>query len=181
VASVRENAAYSLGRLRAKPAAPSLGRLVEKDPSAEVREMAAWAVGNLRSAEAAAGLSSAVERDTSSEVRATAVWALAQLALANFGLMSVLRDVHRDPGRQGLSGRPRSLLAWLIEATVIPRHRGQRAARAGLIRDAGGSAPVSGGDLARRGRPGMMARCRAGGADPAISLPMPDAAEAARY
>lgn len=123
VASVRENAAYSLGRLRAQPSGPSLGRLVEKDPSATVREMAAWAVGNLRSADAAAGLSSAVERDTSSEVRATAVWALAQLdSPAGLpALTSALRDKSTEiRGRAAWaigSIRPKTAPAELIEAT----------------------------------------------------------------
>lgn len=144
VASVRENAAYSLGRLRAQPAGPSLGRLVEKDPSAKVREMAAWAVGNIRSTDAGASLGAAVERDTSAEVRATAVWALAQLdsPVGLPALTSALRD--KSPEIRGRAAwaigsiRPESAPARLIEATAdTSASVRQRAAWAlGQIRDA---------------------------------------------
>lgn len=122
VASVRENAAYSLGRLRAESAGPSLGRLVERDPSAKVREMAAWASGCLRNADAAASLGAAVQRDTSAEVRATAVWALAQLdsPAALPALTVALRDRSAEiRGRAAWaigSIRPEKAPGLLIEA-----------------------------------------------------------------
>jgi beta-lactamase regulating signal transducer with metallopeptidase domain len=94
VPAVRENAAYSLGRLGAASAVPSLARLVERDPSAAVREMSAWALGTLRGREGVSGLSAAVQRDTAASVRATAVWALAQLDLdeAIPAVTAALRD-----------------------------------------------------------------------------------------
>jgi HEAT repeat protein/beta-lactamase regulating signal transducer with metallopeptidase domain len=124
VASVRENAAYSLGRLRAELAAASLGRIVERDQSAKVREMTAWALGNIRNAAGAAPLSAAVQRDTSAQVRATAVWALAQLdAPAGLpALGAALRDRSTEVRSRAAwaigSIRPEVAPGSLIEATA---------------------------------------------------------------
>lgn len=107
VPAVRENAAYSLGRLVAASAAPALARLVERDPSASVREMSAWALGAIRGREGLNGLAAAVRRDTSPSVRATAVWALAQLDLDE-----ALPAVTAALGDQVMEVRSRA--AWAI-------------------------------------------------------------------
>ncbi len=123
VASVRENAAYSLGRLRATSAAPALARMVERDPSSSAREMSAWALGNMRSSEGNATLATVVQRDTSASVRATAVWALAQSDAQSAlpALLMALRDKSTEiRGRAAWaigSIRPESAPAQLIEAT----------------------------------------------------------------
>lgn len=144
VASVRENAAYSLGRLRASSAAPTLARMVERDPSASAREMSAWALGNIRSADANSSLGTAVQRDSSASVRATAVWALAQSDSPSAlpGLTAALRDKSAEVrGRAAWaigSIRPETAPALLIEtATDSSPSVRQRAAWAlGQIRDA---------------------------------------------
>ena len=115
VAEVRENAAYSLGRLRATPAAEPLGRVVQRDPSATVREMTAWALGQIRSATAAAPLGTAVQRDTSAAVRATAVWALAQVDSPDG--IPALASALRDPVTE-VRGRAAWALGTLAPATA---------------------------------------------------------------
>lgn len=151
VASVRENAAYSLGRLRAPGAATSLGRIVERDPSAAAREMSAWALGNIRGSDGTASLASAVQRDTSASVRATAVWALAQSdsPAALPALRAALRDQSTEVrGRAAWaigSIRPESAPAELIQASNDSSSAvRQRAAWAmGQIRDAGAVTAIS--------------------------------------
>jgi len=79
VASVREDAAYALGRLEARGGVAALGARLRRDPVAGVRLMAAWALGRIESREGTAALADALRGDSSAEVRTMAIWALGSI------------------------------------------------------------------------------------------------------
>jgi HEAT repeat protein/beta-lactamase regulating signal transducer with metallopeptidase domain len=112
VASVREDAAYALGRLESAAAVPVLIARLPHDPAPKVREMIAWALGQIESHSATEALASTAQHDTSEDVRAMAVWALGQVgdAAAVPALAQVLHDA---------SSEVRGRAAWAI-GTITP-------------------------------------------------------------
>ncbi|HET7378645.1 MAG TPA: M56 family metallopeptidase [Gaiellales bacterium] len=111
-ASVRENAAYALGRLESPTAVPVLVARLAHDPAPKVREMIAWALGQIESHAATEALASTALHDDSDEVRAMAVWALGQVedAAAVPALEQVLHD---------RSAEVRGRAAWAL-GTIAP-------------------------------------------------------------
>lgn len=79
VASVREDAAYALGRLETPAAVPVLVARLAHDPAPKVREMVAWALGQIESHAATDALATTAQHDAVEDVRAMAVWALGQI------------------------------------------------------------------------------------------------------
>jgi HEAT repeat protein/beta-lactamase regulating signal transducer with metallopeptidase domain len=94
VASVREDAAYALGRLESAAAVPVLIARLPHDPAPKVREMIAWALGQIESHAGTEALASTALHDDSEDVRAMAVWALGQVedSAAVPALEQVLHD-----------------------------------------------------------------------------------------
>jgi beta-lactamase regulating signal transducer with metallopeptidase domain len=128
VASVREDAAYALGRLEAGAAVEPLGARLLKDPVPKVREMCAWALAQIGNRGAVTALSSAALKDTAESVRGMVVWALGQLEdpASVVTLTAVLRDASAEVrGRAawalGTIG-PQSAPAPLIAALRDPSH-----------------------------------------------------------
>jgi HEAT repeat protein/beta-lactamase regulating signal transducer with metallopeptidase domain len=113
VSSVREDAAYALGRLEAVVAVDPLAARMLRDPVAKVREMCAWALAQIGNRRAVAALGNVVLRDSSESVRAMAVWALGQLedSASIPALSAVLRDA---------SAEVRGRAAWAI-GTIGPQ------------------------------------------------------------
>jgi HEAT repeat protein len=107
VASVREDAAYALGRLEARGGVAALGVRLRRDPVAGVRRMAAWALGQIESHEGTAALADALRGDASQEVRTMAIWALGTIEdpAAIPGLVAALGNA--DPETRGRA-------AWAI-------------------------------------------------------------------
>jgi len=143
VASVREDAAYALGRLESAAAVPVLVARLPHDPATKVREMIAWALGVIESRAATEALSSTALHDDSEDVRAMAVWALGQVedSAAVRALEQVLHDRsaevrgraawalgHIAPGRA-----PSGLIAALSDPSPDVRMRAAWAL--GQIRD----------------------------------------------
>ena len=112
VASVREDAAYALGRLEAAAAVEPLTARLARDPAANVREMIAWALAQIGNRSASGALGIVAQRDSSEAVRGMAVWALGQLEdPASVGaLVTVLRDA---------SAEVRGRAAWAL-GTIEP-------------------------------------------------------------
>jgi HEAT repeat protein/beta-lactamase regulating signal transducer with metallopeptidase domain len=112
VASVREDAAYALGRLESPAAVPVLVARLPHDPASKVREMIAWALGQIESHAATEALSSTASHDDAEDVRAMAVWALGQVedAAAVPALEQVLHD---------RSAEVRGRAAWAL-GTIAP-------------------------------------------------------------
>ena len=112
VVSVREDAAYALGRLEAATAVKPLAARLLQDPAEKVREMCAWSLAQIGNREASTALASTALRDSSKSVRAMAVWALGQLEDPSsiLPLPAVLRDASAE-----LRGRA----AWAI-GTIGP-------------------------------------------------------------
>lgn len=113
VASVREDAAYALGRREATAATTPLTARVLQDPDAKVREMAVWALAQIGSRSAVRPLGSAVLHDSSAAVRAMAVWALGRLE--DTASVRVLAAAVRDQARE-----VRRRAAWAL-GTIAPR------------------------------------------------------------
>jgi beta-lactamase regulating signal transducer with metallopeptidase domain len=107
VASVREDAAYALGRLEARAAVEPLAAHLLKDPAARVREMCAWALAQIGDRGAVTALSSAALKDSSASVRGMVVWALGQLE--DPGSVEALSAVLRDA-----SAEVRGRAAWAL-------------------------------------------------------------------
>jgi beta-lactamase regulating signal transducer with metallopeptidase domain len=120
VSSVREDAAYALGRLEAQAAVQRLGVALARDPAPKVREMVAWALGQIGDHSGGAALGAAARRDSSDAVRAMAVWALGRVGdpAAVPDLEVVLRD---------RSTEVRGRAAWAL-GTIAPAQ-----APAGLV------------------------------------------------
>jgi len=112
VASVREDAAYALGRLESAASVPVLVARLPHDPAPKVREMIAWALGQIESHTATEALAMAAQHDSSEEVRAMAVWALGQIQDASS--VPALVQVLHDPVEE-VRGRA----AWAI-GTINP-------------------------------------------------------------
>lgn len=112
VASVREDAAYALGRLEAGAAVEPLAARLLKDPAANVREMCAWALAQIGNRGAVTALSSAALKDTAESVRGMVVWALGQLE--DPGTVEALSAVLRDA-----SAEVRGRAAWAL-GTIEP-------------------------------------------------------------
>jgi HEAT repeat protein len=112
VASVREDAAYALGRLESSGAVPVLVARLPHDPAPKVREMIAWALGQIESHAATETLASTAQHDDAEDVRAMAVWALGQVedAAAVPALEQVLHD---------RSAEVRGRAAWAL-GTIAP-------------------------------------------------------------
>jgi HEAT repeat protein/beta-lactamase regulating signal transducer with metallopeptidase domain len=112
VATVREDAAYALGRLEARQGIEGLQRSLARDPSSPVREMAAWALAQIGATGSVSSLGAAAQRDTAESVRTMAVWALGRLddASAVPALVAVLRD---------RSAEARGRAAWAL-GTIGP-------------------------------------------------------------
>jgi HEAT repeat protein/beta-lactamase regulating signal transducer with metallopeptidase domain len=112
VASVREGAAYALGRLESPGAVPVLIARLPHDPAPKVREMIAWALGQIESHAATEALASTAQHDDAEDVRAMAVWALGQVedAAAVPALEQVLHD---------RSAEVRGRAAWAL-GTIAP-------------------------------------------------------------
>jgi HEAT repeat protein/beta-lactamase regulating signal transducer with metallopeptidase domain len=113
VASVREDAAYALGRLEAAAAVEPLAARLERDPDAKVREMIAWALGSIGNLKATPALGAAAQRDAAETVRAMAVWALGQLE--DPASVSILTAVLRDR-----SAEVRGHAAWALGSIEPP-------------------------------------------------------------
>jgi beta-lactamase regulating signal transducer with metallopeptidase domain len=128
VASVREDAAYALGRLESPAAVPVLVARLPHDPAPKVREMIAWALGQIESHAATEALSSTSLHDDAEDVRAMAVWALGQVedAAAVPALEQVLHD---------RSAEVRGRAAWAL-GTIAPSR-----APSGLIAALGDPSP----------------------------------------
>jgi beta-lactamase regulating signal transducer with metallopeptidase domain len=112
VPSVREDAAYALGRLEAGAAVEPLASHLLKDPVAKVREMCAWALAQIGNRGAVTALSSAALKDSSESVRGMAVWALGQME--DPGSVEALSAVLRDA-----SAEVRGRAAWAL-GTIEP-------------------------------------------------------------
>jgi len=112
VASVREDAAYALGRLEAGAAVEPLAARLLKDQVPKVREMCAWALGQIGNRGAVTALSSTALKDSSESVRGMAVWALGQLE--DPGSVEALSAVLRD-----VSAEVRGRAAWAL-GTIEP-------------------------------------------------------------
>jgi HEAT repeat protein/beta-lactamase regulating signal transducer with metallopeptidase domain len=130
VASVREDAAYALGRLDARAGVTGLVARLARDPDAGVRKMAAWALAQIGSRDAIPALGAGAQGDAAESVRAMAVWALGQLddATAIPALTAALADK---------SAEVRGRAAWAM-GTIGPRSAPQ--ALVAALRDA--DAPV---------------------------------------
>jgi HEAT repeat protein/beta-lactamase regulating signal transducer with metallopeptidase domain len=128
VASVREDAAYALGRLESEAAVPVLVARLSHDPAPKVREMIAWALGQIESHAGTEALASTALHDDAEDVRAMAVWALGQVSdpSAVPALEQVLHD--RSPEVRGRA-------AWAL-GTIAPSK-----APSGLIAALGDPAP----------------------------------------
>ena len=107
VASVREDAAYALGRLEAGAAVEPLAARLLKDQVPKVREMCAWALAQIGNRGAVTALSSTALKDSSESVRGMAVWALGQLE--DPGSVGALSAVLRDA-----SAEVRGRAAWAL-------------------------------------------------------------------
>ena len=118
VASVREDAAYALGRLEARGGVAALGVRLRRDPVVAVRRMAAWSLGQIESSAATAALVDALRSDAAEPVRTMAIWALGTIedAAAIPALVAALGDA--DPETRGRA-------AWAI-GTIEPDHAPQQ-------------------------------------------------------
>jgi beta-lactamase regulating signal transducer with metallopeptidase domain len=133
VASVREDAAYALGRLEAGAALEPLAARLLKDQVPKVREMCAWALAQIGNRGAVTALSSTALKDSSESVRGMAVWALGQLEDPGSveALSAVLRDVSAEVrgraawalGRIGPARAPTALIAALRDPSDDVRLR----------------------------------------------------------
>jgi HEAT repeat protein/beta-lactamase regulating signal transducer with metallopeptidase domain len=133
VASVREDAAYALGRLESPGAVPVLVARLPHDPAPKVREMIAWALGQIESHSATETLASTAQHDESEDVRAMAVWALGQIedAAAIPALEQVLHDQSAEVrgraawalGTIGPDKAPSGLVAALSDPSAEVRYR----------------------------------------------------------
>jgi HEAT repeat protein/beta-lactamase regulating signal transducer with metallopeptidase domain len=133
VASVRENAAYALGRYESPAAVAVLVARLPHDPAPKVREMIAWALGQIESHAATEALSSTAQHDEAEDVRAMAVWALGQVSdpSAVPALEQVLHDRSTEVrgraawalGTIAPSKAPSGLIAALSDASPDVRMR----------------------------------------------------------
>jgi HEAT repeat protein len=128
VASVREDAAYALGRLESEAAVPVLVARLSHDPAPKVREMIAWALGQIESHAGTEALASTALHDDAEDVRAMAVWALGQVS--DPSAVPALEQVLHD---RSLEVRGRA--AWAL-GTIAPSK-----APSGLIAALGDPAP----------------------------------------
>ena len=133
VASVREDAAYALGRYESASAVSALVARLPHDPAPKVREMIAWALGQIESHAATETLASTAQHDASEDVRAMAVWALGQIedAAAVPALEQVLHDQSAEVrgraawalGTIGPDKAPSGLIAALNDPAAEVRYR----------------------------------------------------------
>jgi HEAT repeat protein/beta-lactamase regulating signal transducer with metallopeptidase domain len=128
VASVREDAAYALGRIESEAAVPVLVARLPHDPAPKVREMIAWALGQIESHAGTEALASTALHDDSEDVRAMAVWALGQVSEPS--TVPALEQVLHDR-----SAEVRGRAAWAL-GTIAPSK-----APNGLIAALGDPAP----------------------------------------
>ncbi len=112
VASVREDAAYALGRIESASAVPVLAARLSHDRDPKVREMIAWALGQIESHAGTAALAGTAQHDSSEDVRAMAVWALGQVEDASS--VAALEQVLHDR-----SAEVRGRAAWAL-GTIAP-------------------------------------------------------------
>jgi len=112
VASVREDAAYALGRLESAAAVPVLVARLAHDPAPQVREMIAWALGQIESHAGTEALASTAQHDDAEDVRAMAVWALGQVS--DPSAVPALEQVLHDR-----SAEVRGRAAWAL-GTITP-------------------------------------------------------------
>ena len=112
IASVRENAAYALGRLESPAAVPVLVARLPHDAAPKVREMIAWALGQIESHAATEALASTAQHDDAEDVRAMAVWALGQVS--DPSAVPALEQVLHDR-----SAEVRGRAAWAL-GTIAP-------------------------------------------------------------
>ena len=112
VASVREDAAYALGKIESAAAVPGLTARLARDRDPKVREMIAWALGQIESHGSVQALSAVAQHDSAEDVRAMAVWALGQVSDAS--AVPALEQVLRDQ-----SSEVRGRAAWAI-GTITP-------------------------------------------------------------
>lgn len=152
VASVREDAAYALGRLESAAAVPVLAARLSHEPAPKVREMIAWALGQIESHGGTEALASAAMHDSAADVRAMAVWALGQVedASAVPALEQVLHDRSAEVrgraawalGTIAPSTAPSGLLVALSDP--VPEVRKRSAWALGQIADAAAASRLAG-------------------------------------